>query len=212
MLDAGQESRRSNVVSLAGAVPGRKSRNERPLLVLIDVLREYIEHGRPLCLDSIEKSLLKCTRVLEHARQQRWSIAHVHWRQQYKLFNEHQCFSEFISGFKPRGNEMVFCKPVASAYSNDDFASMMNVRGAGGVFVAGYQGLTCLATLVDGHSRGHRLTFIADASSSPRIEGADEATAHEYFVNLARQYGDVAYAAEVISGNFVTRMPETSVV
>ena len=211
MLDAGQGSRESNVVSLAGAVPGRR-RVDRPLLVLIDVLQEYIEHGRPLCLDSIEESLYRCSRVLTHARQRRWSIAHVRWRQEHVLFNEHQGFSDFIVGFEARGNEVVLDKPEASAYSNADFASMMNARRGRGVFVAGYQGPTCLATLIDAHSRGHRLTFIADASSSPRIEGADETTAHEYLVNFARQYGDVAYHSEVISGTGVARMPETSVV
>lgn len=213
MLDGGPATREANVVSLAGAVPARQRGSCRPLLVLIDVLREYIELGRPLRLDSIEKSLFRLARVLEHARQHRWSIAHVRWRQEYMLFNENQCFSEFISGFRPLGNEMVFCKPVASAYSSADFVSMMNTRGGEGVYIAGYQGPSaCLATLVDGHSRGHRLKFIADASSSPRIQGADEATAHEYLVNFVRHYGEVMYSEDVISGADVTRMSETSVV
>lgn len=188
----------AKVVALKNAAANHRRDTIGPLLVVVDIQREYIEHGRPLCLETIENCLYRCSRVLAHARDQGWDIAHVMWRQKGRLFNEGQLFTEMISGFHPRGSERVFVKPTASAYSNAEFAAMMDMREGADTYLIGFQGPSgCLATLVDGYSRGHRLFFVADASLSPRTSEADEPAAHKFLVDIARQYADVTTTADV---------------
>jgi nicotinamidase-related amidase len=193
-----EDQHTTNVVALKEAAFARRPEPVRPLLVVIDIQREYIEHGRPLCLEEIEKCLYRCARVLRHAREHEWDIAHVMWRQKGQLFNESQLFSELIQGFHPHGSERVFVKSAASAYSNGEFAAMMDMRGGEDTFMIGFQGpCGCLATLVDGYSRGHRLSFVADASSTQRTPDADEAAAHRQLVDIARQYACVTTTDDV---------------
>ena len=195
---------RTNVVAFSEGARSRGRSTQRPLLILIDIQREYIEDGRPLRFDAIEKSLFNCSKMLGHARQHRWDIAHVIWRQRSELFDETQHFSEFITGFNPRGSERVFVKSGVSAYSNREFATMMQFRGGGDAFVIGYQGPSaCLATLVDGFSRGHCLNFVADASLSPCTGEVDEATAHRRLIDLAGQYAAITTTNEAVSSAMV---------
>src|SRR5690606_1275966 len=130
----------TNVVTLKDAALGRRQDPVRPLLVAIDIQREYSECGRPLRLEEFEKSLYRCARMLRHARDHDWAIAHVMWRQKGRLFNEGQRFSELIQGFHPHGSERVFIKSAASAYSNAEFAAMMEMRGGEDTFMIGFQG------------------------------------------------------------------------
>ena len=195
-----EDQQTTNVVALKEAAFARRPDSIRPLLVVIDIQREYIEHGRPLCLEEIEKCLYRCARVLRHARENDWDIAHVMWRQKGQLFNESQLFSDLIQGFHPHGSERVFVKSAASAYSNSEFAAMMDMRGGDETYLIGFQGpCGCLATLVDGFSRGHRLSFVADASSTQRTSDADEASAHKQLVEIARQYACVTTTDYVTS-------------
>lgn len=192
------ELQAANVVALKDAAQTRRQCSMQRLLVVLDIQREYVEHGRPLRLEEIERSLYRCGRVLQYAREKHWDIAHVMWRQKGQLFNEEQLFSELINGFHPRGSERVFVKSAASAYSNGEFAAMMDMRGGDETFLIGFQGpCGCLATLVDGFSRGHRLSFVADASLSQRTPDADETAAHRHLVDIARRYASVTTTDEL---------------
>lgn len=193
-----RDGRAAKVVALKDAATMHSRDEIRPLLVVVDIQREYIEHGRPMCLEQIETCLYRCSRVLRHAREQKWDIAHVMWRQKGRLFDEGQLFTELINGFHPHGSERVFVKSTASAYSNPQFAAMMDMREGAEAFLIGFQGPSgCLATLVDGFSRGHRLSFVADASLSPRTSEADEVVAHGRLVDIARQYAGVTTTDDI---------------
>ena len=44
---------------------------ETPLLIAIDIQREYITPGRPYCLNGVDESLENCRDILAHARLER---------------------------------------------------------------------------------------------------------------------------------------------
>ena len=48
-----------------------------PLLIAIDIQREYTPVGRPYYINGVEPSVENCRRILSHARDQRWPVAHV---------------------------------------------------------------------------------------------------------------------------------------
>jgi ureidoacrylate peracid hydrolase len=72
----------------------------------------------------------------------------------------------------------------------------------------GYNSLMCcLSTIIEGHSRGHKLTFIEDASMAIATPNADEAAAHVHGVDLIALYATVVDTAEVFRDDSACPMP-----
>ena len=52
-----------------------------PVLVLVDVQKEYIAEGRPFCLETIGPSLDNLRKLLAHARAKGWKVIHMRHQQ-----------------------------------------------------------------------------------------------------------------------------------
>ena len=50
---------------------------DTPLLIAIEIQREYTTKGRPYFMEGIDESLENCRKVLTHAREKNWTVAHV---------------------------------------------------------------------------------------------------------------------------------------
>lgn len=177
-------------------------REPAPLLVLVDMQREYVEEGRPLYLRDIGESLARCKRLLDTARQRHWDVAHMFWRRSGPMFNPKTPYWEAIDGFHARAtSERVFFKAEPSAYSNELFARMMEDRQPAVTYLAGYQGtLACLCTLVDAHERRHNMAFVGDGSHSAATDAGGEVQTHRTLIEIVRQFGDVIATEELIDG------------
>ncbi|QPC41904.1 isochorismatase family protein [Kaustia mangrovi] len=180
-----------------------------PLLVMVDMQREYVEEGRPLYLHEIDGSLARCKALLDTARARNWDVAHVFWRCSGPLFNPRTPYWEAIDGFHARAtSEKVFFKSEPSAYSSETFARMMADRQPAVTYLAGYQGtLACLWTMVDAHERGHDMVFVGDGSHSAATDAAGEAQTHSTLVEIVRQFADVVSVQEVVGENEGTARP-----
>ena len=81
-------------------------------------------------------------------------------------------------------------------------------RLVGAVYVMGYNSLMCcLSTIIEGQSRGHKLTFIEDASMAIATPNADEAAAHVHGVDLIAVYASVVDTEDVLRDESARHMP-----
>src|SRR5262249_51795904 len=100
---------------------------------------------------------------------------------------------------EPLTSEMVFERSKPSCYANREFSHAMTE--AGGHFVlAGFSAEAgCLATAVEAFHRGHRVTFLADASASLGLNQIAATQVHETVTQLIGLYGEVATTRSWIS-------------
>jgi nicotinamidase-related amidase len=86
---------------------------------------------------------------------------------------------------------MVFERQQPSCYSNQLFESV--VSQAGSFAIAGLVAEeTCLATAIDAARRGHRVTFLNDASASRSRPATDAASVHVLATKAIELFADVA--------------------
>ncbi len=171
-----------------------------PLVIAIDIQREYITPGRPFRLNGIEPALENCRRVLEHAREERWPIAHTRHLQDSHLFNADTEYSRFIEGFEPLPHEMVFVKNMLSCFSSPEFAKMMETAKRHPIYVIGFNAqMCCLSTLVDGFHRGHRMSLVADATWARSTALGDERESYPWIKQILAVYADIVDTEEVLA-------------
>ena len=56
----------------------------------------------------------------------------------------------------------------------------------------------CLSTMIDAYHRGHRVTFLTDASASHPLDAVSAADVHNLLAKVVSLYGSVATTAEWI--------------
>jgi nicotinamidase-related amidase len=97
--------------------------------------------------------------------------------------------SAWISGFEPRRSDMVFERPQPSCYTNQLFEDV--VSRLGGFAIAGLVAEeTCLATAIDAAHRGHKITFLSDASVSRGRPNTDSQTVHSLTTRAIELFAD----------------------
>lgn len=173
-----------------------------PILVAIDIQREYTTPGRPFYLPDVEQSLANCRRVVDYARARRWIIAHVRHLQEGPIFNDANEYSAFVDGFEPLPGEPVFEKSQLSCLGSPGFEALMTAaRDAGNpVYVIGYSGQTCcLATLVGLCDLGVQATYVIDASLSRPGQHRSAAELHADLAEILVNYADIVETFDVVT-------------
>jgi len=175
-----------------------------PTLVLLDLQQEYIATPRLFSLPEAEAALDNCRVALTHARRVGLPVAFLRMIGQSPFFNPVLSYSNWISGFEPLTSEMVFERSKPSCYANREFAHAMS-EGGGHFVLAGFCGEAgCLATAVDAFHRGHRVTYLADASASHDLDRIAAPTVHDTVTQLIGLYGDVTTTRSWIAGQTAT--------
>ncbi len=175
-----------------------------PTLVLLDLQQEYIATPRLFSLPEAEAALDNCRMALAHARRVGLPVAFLRMIGQSPFFNPVLSYSNWISGFEPLTSEMVFERSKPSCYANREFAHAMS-EGGGHFVLAGFCGEAgCLATAVDAFHRGHRVTYLADASASHDLDRIAVPTVHDTVTQLIGLYGDVTTTRSWIAGQTAT--------
>ena len=163
-----------------------------PILVLVDMQKEYITSSRALSLAGADQALENCRRVLAHARHARIPVAFMRWRGVSPFFNPATPFAGWIEGFVPTRDDAVFERNRPSCYASAPFADMMAHAG-NHIILAGFAGeAACLATAIDAFHRGQRLTFLEDASASHELGEFDASEVHGVISRIVELYGDVS--------------------
>jgi nicotinamidase-related amidase len=94
---------------------------------------------------------------------------------------------------------MIFERSQPSCYASKCFSEIME-EGEREFVLAGFAGESaCLSTMIDAFHRGHRVTYLADASASHALEEFDSAETHRMVQNLARLYGRVVKTQDWIA-------------
>ena len=115
-----------------------------------------------------EAVIENCRRVLRHARQLGLPVAFLRMIDRTPFFNPALSYSKWISGFEPVSSDMIFERKKPSCHASREFANAMTA-GGGHFVLAGFSGeAACLATAMEAFHRDHRVTYLADASASPR--------------------------------------------
>ena len=175
-----------------------------PTLVLLDLQQEYTAAPRLFSLPEADAALENCRLALTHARRVGLPVAFLRMIGQSPFFNPVLSYSNWISGFEPLTSEMVFERSKPSCYANREFAHAMS-EGGGHFVLAGFSGEAgCLATAVDAFHRGHRVTYLADASASHDLDRIAAPTVHETVTQLIGLYGDVTTTRRWLSGQTAT--------
>lgn len=155
------------------------------LLVMVDLQENnYQELSRDRMPD-LARSLENCRSAIAHARNTGLPIA----------FTRHagRCgpFAAWISGFEPKRSDMVFERQQPSCYANHLFDDV--VSRAGGFAIGGLIAeATCLATAIDASHRGHRVTFLNDASIDRRRRAADAQSVQVVTTKAMELFADIA--------------------
>ncbi len=170
-----------------------------PVLVVIDIQKEYTTEGRPFHLSEIAPSLKNAGYMLTHARDAAWPVVHVQHLQDGSIFNPADQFSGFVAGFEPLPTEAHVVKGNFSSYSSAPFRNLMETYLDREVLVIGYGStMCCLSTIIDGYHRGQKFIFVKDASLAKRGPRFDELSTHEYATDMIATYAKVQSTAEVI--------------
>ncbi len=139
------------------------------LLVMVDLQeRNYEELAHERTFD-LARSLENCMSAITHARNMGLPIAFTRHAERGGSIERS---AAWISGFEPKRSDMVFERQQPSCYANQLFDDV--VSRAGGFAIGGFIAEeTRLATAIDASYRGHRVTFLSDASVGRRRDDAD---------------------------------------
>jgi nicotinamidase-related amidase len=192
----------TSVVSLRTFV----NSSDIPTVVFVDLQQEYIATPRLLAIAGIEPALANCRRVLDHARKMGLPIAFTRLLDDSAFFNRATPFVQWIEGFEPQRNEMIFERSSPSCFSSELFASLMN-QNRGGIVLAGFAGESaCLSTLVDAYHRGHNIAYLADASASHALDDMTADEVHRAVSKVSGVYGDIYETSEWIASTLPRKL------
>ena len=160
------------------------------MLVLVDLQEDAASF-------ETERALANCRLALAHARANDVPVAFTR-RVVGSPFASGTSSSQWIEGFQPWGVDMIFERERPSCYASPNFDEV--VTRAGGHFVfAGLAGETsCLSTVVEASHRGHRATFLEDASACYGFGGISSADVQRVVAKIIALYGEQTSTARWI--------------
>ena len=159
------------------------------LLVMVDLQEKNYAALAKDNASGLSRSLDNCRTAIRHARN--FGIPIAFTRASGGPDMEAAAPSPWISGLEPKRSDMVFERQQPSCYSNQLFANVVSQVGSfaiGGLIAEE----TCLATAIDASRRGHRATFLGDASASRSRHNADAAAVHVLATKAIELFADVA--------------------
>lgn len=137
-----------------------------PLLICLDVQRVFLEPGR-FYTPNGARVLMHGRRLLDHARNERWQVAHCLLRPPAAPVAMNRQAARPVEGFEPLTREMVFERESLSAYGHPDFDRVVAKAEHGAIVIGLSASLTFLATSIDAFERGQRLLLARDAMAAP---------------------------------------------
>ena len=162
-----------------------------PILLLVDL------HGGavPAPPEAIAPVLENCRRLLAAARRQRMPVAFVRQIQAERGWRTGP-YPSWFPDLAPTRADMVFDRNAPSCYGSPEFCDMAD-HSPGMFAIAGLcSELSCVSTVVEGYHRGHRFTYIEDASASRGLNGTGSADMHRAVTTVLGAYADVTFTSQ----------------
>lgn len=160
-------------------------------LVLVDLHHGVSTGPRESSYQKSAGALVKCRAALRHARSAGLPVAFVRRIDPAATLRQLNRYPRWIEGFEPARSDMVFDRQLPSCYASAEFADMMNHVGGNYVLAGLFGESSCLATAVDAFHRGHRFTYLADASASQPFDDIPGAELHRAVSRIISLYGNV---------------------
>jgi maleamate amidohydrolase len=182
----------------------------RPALIVVDMLRAYVDPEGPFFAEAFKAILPDCQTLLAAAR--KVGVPIVHSRVAYgpegreggvftrKIpallqLQEGGSFSEITSAMQPAAGEWVVTKQYASIFFGTAVASWLVSQGVDTVVICGFSTSGCIrASAVDAMQFGF-VPFIAEQCVADREPLAHEANLRD----IAAKYGEVRSLTEVLA-------------
>jgi nicotinamidase-related amidase len=167
-------------------------------LVLMDL---HQEQAAPpyLAIADLDPALENCRAALRHARQHGFPVAFTRSIPPAQRDSFATPVARWIGGVSPTRSDMMFERDKPSCYASPEFSDVIAQRGHHFV-LAGLSGEgACLATVIDACHRGHKVTFLADASASHALGDLRGDQTHRVVTDLIALYGTVTTTAEWIA-------------
>jgi nicotinamidase-related amidase len=172
--------------------PQRSWRQASSIVVFADFQREYVSPGRAFAINDAGAALARSRRWLETARSMMLPIAHFRQYRNGTYFNRASPLADWIEGFRPRTDEILYERGLPSCYADSGFSDFTTQIADPLIILAGLSAdQVALATAVEASSRGHRVIFLADCSATPSLGGLSEADAHRAVSAVIGTYADV---------------------
>ncbi|MGA7996396.1 MAG: isochorismatase family protein [Bradyrhizobium sp.] len=109
-----------------------------PIVVFMDMQREYLAKLQLLAISQIDRALDKCRKVLDHSRKTGLPVAFIRVINELAFFNPLTPSVRWIKGFGPCRDELVFERTSPSCYSSEPFTALVN-RSRGGFGLRDFQ-------------------------------------------------------------------------
>jgi maleamate amidohydrolase len=191
----------------AAGFGGRIGMGTRPALVVVDLVRAYLDPESPLYA-GIEKPLARAVELVADARALRYPVVltSVRYRRggtdgghfyrkvpALRLFDEGSPWGEPPAELRPEDGDVVVVKQYPSAFAGTSLAATLTALGVDTVVVTGVSTSGCVrATAVDALSCGFRTIVVPDAVGD-RDPGPHEAA----LFDLGAKYADLMDSAAV---------------
>ena len=190
---------------------GRLGFGARPAVVVVDVVRAYLEPGSPLADDAgrFESARASAARVVAAARAAGHPVVFTCVRLMagradaglfgqkvpgLAVFEEGSPLADFAHDPAPAAGEVVVAKQYASAFFGTSLASTLNAWDVDTVVVVGFSTSGCVrATALDALQHGFRPIVVAEACGD-RAAGPHE----QNLFDLDAKYADVLGEREVL--------------
>jgi nicotinamidase-related amidase len=188
---------------------GRLGFGERPAVLVVDIVRAYLEPDSPLYA-GVEDAVTSAARVVDAAREAGVPVIFtrvefapggadggVFYRKvpSLRVLDAGSPLAEFPEAPRPRADEIVVTKQYASAFFGTSLASTLTAMGVDTVVVVGLSTSGCVrASAVDALQHGFVPIVVRDAvgDRDPRPHEAN-------LFDLDAKYADVVGEADVVS-------------
>ena len=131
-------------------------------------------------------ALSNCQSVLKRMRELSGPVAFVRRSPALDSWS-----TRWLTGFMPDRSDMVFERQHPSCYASEQFADMADTTDGDYVLAGLFSESACLATAIDAFHRGHRPTFLADASTSRAAGDLTPSEVHHAVTAILGFYVDV---------------------
>jgi nicotinamidase-related amidase len=174
------------------------SPSNAPTLVLMDLQQEHL--ATPGAFGAgLDMALANCGAALKRARAGGLPVAFARMLPRPDATEAVATSARWIDGFMPTRADMIFDRDRPSCYASSEFSDVIGL-GSRHFVLAGFTGETsCLATAIDAYHRGHRVTFLSDASASRPLGRLGTDQAHEAVTALIARYASVRSTAEWVA-------------
>lgn len=196
----------------AAGFRGRIGAGDSPALVVVDLVRAYLDPDSPLSDTGgrFEAARASAERLVDAARSAGvpvvWTTvslapggADVGWFAVkvpgLRVFEHGSPLADFPASPRPAGEELVVTKQYASSFFGTTLASSLRARGVDTTYVVGFSTSGCVrATALDALQHGFRPLVVAEAC------GDREQAAHEQnLFDLDAKYADVVSEHDAIA-------------